>query len=271
MLIAQITDLHIGFSGDRPDEPNLLRLERIVDVLAALAPPPDLLIATGDLTEHGDEASFRRLARALARLPFPVYYALGNHDRRAPFRQVFPDAPDAGGFVQYAIEDGPLRCLVLDTLDESQHGGAFCAARAQWLADRLAEQPDRPTIIILHHPPAEVGIAWMDPDPAEPWIALLAETIDGHANIVALLTGHVHRPISLPWQGRPLVICPSTAPEVGLNLSPADVDRPETGQLRILAGEPGFAIHKWTGERLITHFATPPGPLVAELKGVPAR
>jgi 3',5'-cyclic AMP phosphodiesterase CpdA len=271
MLIAQITDLHIGFSGDRPDEPNLLRLERVVDALAALSPAPDLLFATGDLTEHGDEPSFRRLADTLARLPFPVHYALGNHDKRAPFRSAFPDAPDAGGFVQYAIEDGPLRCLVLDTLDENRHGGAFCDVRAQWLADRLDEQPDRPTIIILHHPPVEVGIAWMDPDPAEAWIARLAETIRDHANVIALLAGHVHRPISLPWQGRALTICPSSAPEVGLDFTPTDPAHPENGRLTILEGEPGFAIHRWTGERLITHFGAPPGPVVAELKGVPER
>lgn len=271
MLIAQITDLHIGFSGDQPDEPNLLRLERVIDTLAAFTPLPDLLIASGDLTEHGDEASFRRLKGVLARLPFPVHYAMGNHDRRAPFRRAFPDAPDVGGFLQYAIEGGPLRCLVLDTLDENRHGGAFCNVRARWLADRLAEQPDRPTAIILHHPPAEVGIAWMDPDPAEPWIARLTDTIRGHDHIVALLAGHVHRPISLPWQGRPLTICMSSAPEVGLDLTAADPEHPENGRLTILAGEPGFAIHRWTGEKLITHFGTPAGPVVAALKGVPER
>jgi 3',5'-cyclic AMP phosphodiesterase CpdA len=271
MLIAQITDLHIGFSGDRPDEPNLLRLERVIDALAALTPAPDLLIASGDLTEHGDEASYRRLERALLRLPFPIHYALGNHDRRASFRSAIPNAPDADGFIQYVIESGPLRILVLDTLDEGRHGGAFCTVRAQWLADRLAEQPDRPTIIILHHPPVEVGIAWMDPDPAERWIALLTETIGNRPNIVGFLTGHVHRPISLPWMGHALIVCPSSAPEVGLDFTPSDPDFPEQGHLTILKGEPGFAIHHWTGERLITHFGTPPGPVVAELKGVPER
>lgn len=271
MLIAQITDLHVGFSGDRPDEPNLLRLQRIVDALSAMATPPDLLIATGDLTEHGDEASYRRLIETLAPLPFPVHYALGNHDRRDNFLAAFPEAPVADGFVQYAIDAGPLRCLVLDTLDEQRHGGAFCAVRAAWLTDRLAEQTDRPTLIILHHPPAEVGIAWMDPDPDEPWIARLAAAIAGCDQIFGILAGHVHRPITLPWQGHALTICPSSAPEVGLDLTPADPANPEDGRLQILAGEPGFAIHRWTGARLVTHFVAPPGPLIVELKGVPER
>jgi 3',5'-cyclic AMP phosphodiesterase CpdA len=269
MLIAQITDLHIGFSGDRPDEPNLLRLERVVDALKALSPAPDLLIATGDLTEHGDEASYRRLASALAPLPFPVHYALGNHDLRGNFRTAFPDVPVADGYIQYAVEEYPLRLLVLDTLEEGRHAGALCEKRAAWLSKTLAEQPDSPTLVILHHPPAEVGIAWMDPDPTEPWIARLAAAVEGQANIVGILAGHVHRPISLPWHGQALTICPSSAPEVGLDLTPLDPAFPEDGRLTILAGEPGFAIHKWTGERLVTHFAAPPGPTIAELRGVP--
>jgi 3',5'-cyclic AMP phosphodiesterase CpdA len=271
MLIAQITDLHIGFSGDRDDEPNLLRLQRIVRALMALTPLPDLLIATGDLTEHGDEASYRRLAATLSGLPFPVHFALGNHDRRGNFLGVFTDSLLADGFVQYAIEDGPLRLLVLDTLDEGQHGGAFCPVRAAWLADRLAEQPDRPTLIALHHPPADVGIAWMDPDPAEPWIARLAAAIGNHAHVAGLVTGHVHRPVSLAWQGRTLLVGPSSAPEIGLDLTPADPAFPEEGRLAVLAGEPGFAIHRWTGARLVTHFAAPPGPMVAEITGAPER
>lgn len=266
MLIAQITDLHIGFAGDRPDEPNLLRLDRIVATLRDLRPQPDLLIASGDLTEHGDEASYRRLQSALAPLGFPVHCALGNHDRRDAFRAVFALTPVADGFVQYAIDDAPVRCIVLDTLDETIHGGSFCPMRARWLADRLAEHPDRPTLIVLHHPPVAVGIASMYPDPAEPWIARLAEALRGHTNVIGLLAGHLHRPIALTWQGRPLTVCPSTAPELALNLTPARSPCAGDRRLVVLAGEPRFALHQWTGERLITHFGAPPGPVVAEIR-----
>lgn len=51
------------------------------------------------------------------------------------------------GFVQHAIEDWPLRILILGTLEEGRHGGGFCEVRARWLAERLSEAPERPTLI----------------------------------------------------------------------------------------------------------------------------
>jgi hypothetical protein len=45
----------------------------------------------------------------------PIYYALGNHDGREAFLQVFsgPGAQtDADGYVQYAVDFGPMRMVV---------------------------------------------------------------------------------------------------------------------------------------------------------------
>jgi 3',5'-cyclic AMP phosphodiesterase CpdA len=47
MLIAQITDIHLGFEPDTPDEFNRLRLDRTVQALLEMDPRPDLLLAPG--------------------------------------------------------------------------------------------------------------------------------------------------------------------------------------------------------------------------------
>ena len=134
MLIAQITDIHLGFDQGNPDELNRKRLDCVLRTLSEMVPPPDLLLATGDLADTGDDSlSYARLREAVAGLPFPVHYALGNHDGRDSFRSNFPEAPMPDGFHQYAIEAGDLRILVLDTLEEGRHGGAWCETRAAWL------------------------------------------------------------------------------------------------------------------------------------------
>lgn len=255
MLVAQITDIHLGFEPDTPGEFNRQRLDRALAALAALDPLPDLMLATGDLVDRGDVDSYRRLREAFSGLPFPVHYALGNHDVRRNFAQVFPEAALVDGFLQYVIETGPLRLVVIDTLAEGRHGGAFCDRRARWLRDTLDAAPERQTLIVQHHPPVETGIAWMNTDPAEPWVHRLADCLRGRSNVVGLVCGHIHRAIVTRWEGVTVATCPSTAPQVALELLPIDPDRPD-GRPLIVADPPAYALHWWNGRELITHFDT---------------
>ncbi|MDB5678851.1 metallophosphoesterase [Sphingomonas bacterium] len=242
----------MGFVLDDPDEMNARRLDAVLDRLKSLPTPPDALIASGDLTERGDEASYRRLRAKLEACPFPVHYALGNHDTREGFAAAFPDLAMPGGFFQYAADCGELRLLVLDTLEPGRHGGGFDDARAAWLAERLDEAPERPTIIVLHHPPIETGIDWLTTDPAEPWVRRLADTIAGRGNIVALVSGHIHRSITGQFAGFPVVVCPPTAPVAALELAPIDPDRPD-GRPIIVDTPPAYALHLWRHGQLISH------------------
>ncbi len=178
MLVAQITDIHIGFDPGNTDEFNRQRVDQVIARLKAGPNVPTVLLATGDLTDKGDEESYAIVAELFADVPWPVLPAMGNHDIRANFARHFPGYMDANGFVQYVHDLGSLRLIVVDTLEEGRHGGAFCAARAAWLSDALSQRPDLPTYIIMHHPPVESGIEWMTTDPEEPWVERFAEYDD---------------------------------------------------------------------------------------------
>lgn len=253
MLIAQITDLHLGFDPDNPAEFNRKRLDQVIQTICHMDRKPDLLFATGDLVDRGDLDSYRRLRRALAIAPCPVWLCVGNHDVRENFIDAFPNMPTADGFIQYAFDQGPLRFVVLDTLEEGRHGGAFCPTRAAWLRRTLGEAPDRPTIIVLHHPPIDTGIEWMTTHPAEPWVGELERALAGYHQIVGMICGHIHRPIVTSWAGRQLAICPSTAPQVALTLAEMDPDVPDDRPM-IIADPPGYALHYWNGSALVSHF-----------------
>lgn len=256
MLIAQITDVHLGFEPNNPAEFNRKRLDQTLRALMATKPRPDLLLVTGDLVDTGDDdVSYGRLKEALSALPFPVWFAMGNHDSRGPFLEHFPHIGSHDGFIQYAIEDYPVRIIVLDTLEEGRHGGTFCEIRAAWLRARLAEQPDRPTILVLHHPPIESGLSWMTENPEAEWVERLHTIISAQTNIVAMLSGHLHRMIAAQWGGTTLLICPSTAPQVALDLDRIDPDKPD-GRPMIVADPPSYALHYWTGSGLVSHYDT---------------
>lgn len=255
MLIAQITDIHLGFDPDNPGEFNRQRLDQTLAALATVSPRPDLIVATGDLVDRGDVLSYRRLREAFEGFVIPVLPCLGNHDVRDSFAEVFPEFVPVDGFLQYEYAAGSLRLLVLDTLEEGRHGGAFCETRASWLRDRLEERPADPVVIVMHHPPVEVGIEWMNTHPDEPWVQRLAAAITGKAQVKAILCGHLHRPITIGWCGTTVSVCPSTAPQVALDLTPIDPDRPDERPM-IIADPPAYALHFWTGEMMITHYDT---------------
>jgi 3',5'-cyclic AMP phosphodiesterase CpdA len=255
MLIAQMTDIHIGFAPDaEAEELNLSRFRAALDRLIEAPDRPDMLVLTGDVTEHGDGESYARTAALLAGCPFPVWPTVGNHDDRENLLRAFPHVRAAeGGFVHYVLEQARLRIVLLDTFEPGRSGGAFCAARQAWLGARLTEAPDTPTVIFMHHLPAASGMDWMDPGPDEGWIARFGAAVEGHRQIRAIHCGHLHRPLATTFRGIPLHATPSVAPLVALDLRPTDPERPD-GRALIALEPPAYALHRWDGANLVTHY-----------------
>jgi len=256
VLIAQMTDIHVGFAPDeQPEELNLTRFRATLDRLLSGPNVPDMLVLSGDITDHGDAESFAKTAQLLADCPFPVLPLVGNHDSREGLLGAFPQVvPAAGGFLHYVVEARlGLRLICLDTLEDGRHGGAFCELRAEWLAARLAEAPDTPTLIFMHHPPVVAGIDWMDPAPDEAWIARLRGVLDGQSQVQAIHCGHLHRQIVTRFAGIPLGVTPSVAPLVAMDLTPIDQHVPDNREL-ITTEPPTYALHRWDGERLVSHY-----------------
>lgn len=257
VLIAQITDIHVGFGplGGGVEEPNLVRFRATLERLREGPNRPDWLVLSGDITEHGDAASFATAAALVAECGIPVLPLVGNHDDRASLVAAFPRVvPAEGGFLHHVTDAGMgLRIICLDTLEPGRHGGAFCEARARWLAERLADAPDTPTLVFMHHPPVVSGIDWMDPSPDEQWIARLAAVLEGQRQVLALHCGHLHRQIGTRFAGIPLGVTPSVAPQASLDLTGIDPALPD-GRALITAEPPAYALHRWDGQSLVTHY-----------------
>ena len=255
MLIAQMTDIHIGFApGEEPEELNHVRFRATLERLREAPSRPDMLVLTGDITDRGDCDSFGRVAGLLAGCPFPVWPMVGNHDSREGLLHAFPQVRAAeGGFLHYVLEQEGLRIVLLDTVEPGRHGGAFCEARQAWLTARLDEAPATPTLIFMHHPPVVSGIDWMDPDPGEPWIRRFGAAVEGRGNVRAIHCGHLHRPLAARFRGIPVHVTPSVAPLVALDLRPTDPDRPD-GRDLITVEPPSYALHRWDGAGLATHY-----------------
>lgn len=251
MLIAQVTDTHIKANGrlayGKVDSAE--KLARCVEHLNGLLTPPDIVVMTGDLVDSGRPEEYAVLCRLIEPFEMPVYVIPGNHDERRAFKEAFADhdyLPSDGGFLHYVIEDYPLRLIGLDTTIPGEEGGEMCVERLAWLDARLQQEPERPTVILMHHPPFLTGIKNMDVNNCKGGDALGA-MIQRHPQVIRLLCGHVHRAIQVHWYGVTASIGPSPSHSVAYNLR-------EDAPHDFLLEPPACDIHYWREDTgLITH------------------
>lgn len=223
-----LTDLHISHPDAKdPKDKGGSRetLERVVGIINAMDPQPDFVVASGDLTNMGDAASYRLVRDLMAPLKPPVIMALGNHDLREEFQAVFGE--DAGDAPYYhdAVHGG-LHVITLDTKVPERVAGTICDAQFDYLSAALARHANLPKLIVMHHPPRvdDAGLPWGTIDLAA--TKRLAEVLEGH-DIAGILSGHIHINQLHHWHGIPICITS------GLDYT---IDLLERQDLRLLEG-----------------------------------
>lgn len=230
MLIAQITDFHVDLQAriDGTDVDTAACLLRAVEHLNRFSPAPDLVVATGDLANRGTPEEYQRIKSMLSRLSMRYVVLPGNHDDRENMRAAFSDhdyLPRSGTFLQYVLEQEPLRIIALDTLNPGFDGGLVCEQRCDWFEARLGEAPQAPTLVFMHHPPTVLGIPNFDTMACARGEEL-GEIVARNPQVQGVACGHVHRPIAMAWNGAMLTVTPSVAFQYPLDLSGAERLRP---------------------------------------------
>jgi Icc protein len=214
LTFVHLTDLHVG-DPNVPD-PHLYSdtnatLRTILAQVKALEPAPAFVVASGDLTNRGDVASYEVFKAIFdeAGLNMPVLYALGNHDTRPGFYQAMFNRTDnpLQPYDHDQVIDG-LHVIVLDTSVPEKVGGAFEGGQLEWIKDRLDAHPELPKLIVMHHAPM------LDLDnKAMEWESLsavdtvkLKDLLAGYDNVVGILSGHMHYDRVGNWYGIPVVV-----------------------------------------------------------------
>lgn len=261
MILVQLTDLHLRPLGQRAYgvvETNTL-VERAFRAVAALRPAPDAVLISGDLTDCGLPEEYDLLSGLIERyLDMPVYLIPGNHDRREVMRARLAHLPGMAGegFIQYAVDDHPVRLVMLDSVVPGSGHGELCAERLDFLDATLAAAPDTPTMVVLHHPPIHTGIRHMDRINLRTAQAM-EEIVGRNRQVERILCGHAHRAIVARFAGTIAQVTPSVAHQVTFDLGDSS---PESFGLE----PPSFAVHRWTPESgiasHIVHVESYPGP-----------
>jgi 3',5'-cyclic-AMP phosphodiesterase len=214
MIIAQISDTHIALGAADADR-RAADLERTLADINALDPAPDVIIHTGDVVHGGRREDYAAAASLLATARAPVYVAAGNRDDRENLRHSLSRwvRPLCGsGFLDYAVDDFPVRLLAVDTSSSASNKGDFSPERARCLTALIEAEPRRPIAVFMHHPPFTVPVG---PDPLNfitpEAMARLQRTLERSGRVVAVFCGHVHRSTWGRIGDIPVLVAPCTA------------------------------------------------------------
>jgi 3',5'-cyclic-AMP phosphodiesterase len=214
MIIAQISDTHIA--PDTPDaDRRISDFERTIADINALDPGPDVIVHTGDIVHNGRPDEYAQAAAILAKARAPVYVMVGNKDERANLRAAFSASgylAPGSDFIDYAIEDYPVRLIAVDTLSTNSNKGDFCPARERRLIDLIDAETTKPIAVFAHHPPFEVLVG---PNPLNfetpEMMERLRSALQHSGRVVAVFSGHVHRGTAGHVGTIPATVMPSIA------------------------------------------------------------
>jgi 3',5'-cyclic AMP phosphodiesterase CpdA len=250
MLIAQLSDPHLrprGVLYQGLVDSNAM-FEAAVRHLNSLSPSPDVVILSGDVVDEGSAAEYQTAREMLAEIKQPLFVIPGNHDEREAFRSAFADCAyvSRSGPLHFAVDAGPVRIVGLDITVPGFHHGDMDEAAAAWLDRTLAQAPARPTIIMMHQPPFESGIPYIDKYNCRGG-ERLAEIVSRYPAVERIVCGHIHRFMQLRFGGTMLCTAPSTTTAIALRLDP---DAKPASYIE----PPALLLHRWTADTgLVTH------------------
>lgn len=207
--ILQITDTHL-FAGKHETLLGVntwASFDAVLDVIAADQRHYDLIVATGDLAQDHSALAYQHFAEGIARLPAPCVWLPGNHDFQPTMFTTLAASTIAD---QKQVLVGEHWQIVL--LDSQVFGvphGELSEYQLSWLESVLAAEPQRHTLVLLHHHPVPSGCSWLDQHSLRN-PHMLDAVLQRYPQARNLLCGHIHQELDLEWHGRRVLASPST-------------------------------------------------------------
>jgi 3',5'-cyclic AMP phosphodiesterase CpdA len=235
LVIGHLSDTHLGH-GSGGSGRALERTRRVMGFLRRCR--LGVILVTGDVTDHGLGAEYEQAAAELT-AEVPVLLLPGNHDADYPFP------------VNVARRVGGAVFLLCDSSIPGRDEGLLSAETLAWLAEQLSSA-DEPAFVCLHHPPVRLHQPQVDSIMLER-AERLAEIVEAHPHVVAVLCGHAHAAAATTFAGRPLLVAPGTVSTLRL---PWTTDEELTwDNVADLDDVPQVAFHVLDDDgRLTTHY-----------------
>lgn len=226
LRLVQITDCHLGEkAGTRLLNVDTDRsLAAVLTLVKRQQPRIDALLLTGDLSDSGSVAAYRRVLAATAGLCATARWMPGNHDSAVAMRRMLGD--DAR--LRRSLLLGNWQIIALDTAVPGKVGGELAASELDALRECLRGEPQRHALVCLHHPPLPVGCDWIDDQRVANADAFWHE-LAAFPQVRAVLCGHVHQQFDALHGDVRVFTSPSTCVQFAPNSAGFSVDNVAPG------------------------------------------
>lgn len=209
LRLVQITDTHLNRErgGDLLGLDTDFSLQHVIDLVRSDRAQIDLLLGTGDISDHGSEEAYGRALEYFGQLNCPVMWLPGNHDRADSMADIL----GSGGELQRLAQSNNWQVVMLNSQIPGEVGGRLGAGELQHLRQSLedAQQRSLHSLVCLHHQPIAMGSAWIDQQMVEDRDEFL-QLIDEYGCVRGILWGHVHQQLDTVRNGVKLMSTPST-------------------------------------------------------------
>lgn len=196
MKILHLSDTHFSNYIDDPELMNvLIEQVSIKEKLHQIVTHEDLstfnfVCVSGDIVHEGTPKDYQDIKSLLEEIfcPLPIYYCLGNHDKKDVFYQGMGIENITGNF-DYDTVINDIHMIFLDSAKAHSHAGILSTEQLAWLENTLKSNSLQ-KMIFQHHPIIGgeyfSGFTMENPKP-------ILDILSKH-EIIGVFTGHTHSP-----------------------------------------------------------------------------
>ncbi|MBE2897569.1 3',5'-cyclic-AMP phosphodiesterase [Pasteurellaceae bacterium TAE3-ERU1] len=169
----------------------------------------EFILATGDLVQDSSREGYRYFGEEIRALEKPVFWIPGNHDFQ-PYmvEELAQFAPQISPLKHILVNDH-WQILMLDSQVLNVPHGYLNQYQLDWLQAKLAQYPERFTLVVLHHHIVPTRSAWLDQHNLRNASEFLS-CLKGHDKIKGIISGHIHHAMDSQWFDYPVMTTPST-------------------------------------------------------------
>ena len=230
--VIQLSDLHFTIDQDKcylNKSPEELFCE-ILELVQKEYPDFEWLILTGDLAHDEKLTTYMQIRSHISKFVEKCWIIPGNHDQREYIKDVFPENINKNSHtLNFSTSTAAgWRLIGLDSQLEGRVYGGIGEEQLEWLEKQLQLFNLEPSVIFVHHPPFQIGSAWLDKIGLKDPEGLL-ELLQKYPQVKALFSGHIHQDIVETVAGIPMFGAPSTATQFRQGTAEAEIENMPPG------------------------------------------